>query len=119
MEIIDHTLPSLETAVTALGALAQTHRLAVFRELVQAGQSGLAAGVLAQRLEVPRSSLSFHLSALKKGGLVTERREGRSIIYSADFAAMHALVGFLLHNCCAGEAAASELITQFERGGAS
>lgn len=116
MEIIDKTLPDLDTAVAALGALAQTHRLAVFRELVQAGCGGVAAGALAKRLEIPPSSLSFHLSALKKGGLIAERREGRSIIYTADFPAMHALIGFLLHNCCAGDAAARDLITKFETG---
>ncbi|MEM6586259.1 MAG: metalloregulator ArsR/SmtB family transcription factor [Pseudomonadota bacterium] len=116
MEIIDRDLPDLSSAVTALGALAQTHRLAVFRELVQAGSGGVAAGALAERLNIPSSSLSFHLSALKKGGLIEERREGRSIIYTADYAAMHALVAFLLRNCCAGDAAQSELITQFATG---
>ena len=116
MEIIDRDLPNLSSAVAALGALAQTHRLAVFRELVQAGNGGVAAGALAKRLDIPPSSLSFHLSALKKGGLVAERREGRSIIYTADYAAMHALVAFLLHNCCAGGAVAPELITQFATG---
>ncbi len=115
MEIIDESLPNLSIAVGALGALAQTHRLAVFRELVQAGGEGVAAGELAQRLEIPPSSLSFHLSALKKGGLIKERREGRSIIYSADYAAMHALVAFLLHNCCAGSSAAPQLITQLQK----
>lgn len=116
MEIIDENLPDLSSAVAALGALAQTHRLAVFRELVQAGSGGVAAGALAKRLDVPPSSLSFHLSALKKGGLIGERREGRSIIYTADYAAMHTLVAFLLHNCCASDAVSPELITQFAVG---
>lgn len=106
----------LEGAVTALGALAQTHRLTVFRELVQAGCNGLAAGAIAERLGIPRSSLSFHLSALKQGGLIAERREGRSIIYTADFAAMRALIAFLLHNCCAGDERTGELIEVFETG---
>lgn len=109
----------LDSAVTALAALAQTHRLSVFRELVQAGHKGIAAGALADRLGTPRSSLSFHLSTLKQGGLIAERREGRSIIYTADFAAMRSLIAFLLHNCCAGDAVASELIEQFETGAAS
>ncbi|MEM7703861.1 MAG: metalloregulator ArsR/SmtB family transcription factor [Pseudomonadota bacterium] len=113
---MDRDLPDLSSAVAALGALAQTHRLALFRELVQAGNGGVPAGALAKRLEIPPSSLSFHLSALKKGGLVEERREGRSIIYTADYTAMHALVAFLLHNCCAGDAVAPELITQFAKG---
>ena len=118
MEMNDsHRDPSsLEGAVTALGALAQTHRLTVFRELVQAGQSGLAAGAIAERLGIPRSSLSFHLSALKQGGMIAEQRAGRSIIYTADFAAMRALIAFLLHNCCAGDDRAGELIEHFETG---
>ncbi|MDJ0978640.1 MAG: metalloregulator ArsR/SmtB family transcription factor [Erythrobacter sp.] len=107
---------TLESAVSALGALAQAHRLSVFRELVEAGSSGLAAGALADRLAVPRSSLSFHLSNLKQTGLIAERRAGRSIIYTANFARMRALVAFLLHNCCAGDAAAGKLVEQFEAG---
>ncbi|MEM6494029.1 MAG: metalloregulator ArsR/SmtB family transcription factor [Pseudomonadota bacterium] len=98
--------------------MAQIHRLSVFRELVQAGSGGLAAGAIAQGLDIPRSSLSFHLSALKQAGLIRERREGRSIIYTADFAAMRGLIAFLLHNCCAGDAAATELVEQFETGAA-
>jgi len=110
MEMTDTTQTELEVAVTALGALAQTHRLNVFRELVKAGHTGIAAGVLAQRLNVPRSSLSFHLSTLKESGLITECREGRSIIYTAHFAAMHALVGFLLKDCCSSDWQASETL---------
>ena len=106
----------LDGAVTALAALAQTHRLTVFRELVQAGCNGLAAGAIAERLQIPRSSLSFHLSALKQSGLIAERREGRSIIYTADYAAMRSLIAFLLHNCCAGDDRAGELIEHFETG---
>nr|WP_325065427.1 metalloregulator ArsR/SmtB family transcription factor [Parerythrobacter jejuensis] len=90
-------------AVSALGALAQEHRLAVFRALVQAGQSGLAAGAIADRLGLPSSSLSFHLSNLRESGLITQQREGRSIIYRADFSAMRGLVAYLLENCCGDE----------------
>jgi len=108
MEMTDATQIELEVAVIALGALAQTHRLNVFRELVKAGCTGIAAGVLAQRLNIPRSSLSFHLSTLKESGLITERREGRSIIYTAHFVAMHALVNFLLKDCCSNDWQASE-----------
>jgi len=89
-------------AVEALGALAQEHRLALFKLLVQAGDEGLAAGVIAERLGVPNSSLSFHLAHLNRAGLIRQRREGRSLIYTADYGAMNALVGYLLENCCAG-----------------
>lgn len=86
----------------ALSALAQEHRLAAFRLLVQAGEQGVAAGVLAEQLDVPPSSMSFHLAQLANAGLVTQRRESRSIIYSADYAAMNGLMGYLTENCCGG-----------------
>ena len=89
-------------AVEALGALAQENRLEAFRLLVQAGREGLPAGALASALDVPNSSLSFHLAQLSKAGLVTQERRHRSIIYRADYAAMNALVGFLMENCCSG-----------------
>lgn len=89
-------------AVDALSALAQEHRLAVFRLLVQAGRDGLAAGRIAELLSMPNSSLSFHLAQLSKAGLVAQERQHRSIIYRADFAAMNALVSFLMENCCGG-----------------
>ncbi len=88
--------------VRALAALAQNHRLAAFRLLVQAGVEGIPAGVLADRLGVPASSMSFHLAQLANAGLVTQRRASRSIIYSADYAAMNALMGYLTENCCGG-----------------
>ena len=94
-----------DQAVRSLGALAQEHRLAAFRLLVQAGDAGLAAGVLADRLGVPASSLSFHLAQLTQAGLIIQRREGRSLIYSADYAAMAMLMAFLTENCCGGVAA--------------
>lgn len=94
--------PQLDQTVRALGALAQEHRLAAFRLLVQAGPDGLAAGVLAQRLAVPPSSLSFHLAQLNNAGLITQRRRGRSILYAADFAAMAGLMSYLTENCCGG-----------------
>lgn len=89
-----------DTAVRALSALAQDNRLAAFRLLVQAGPDGLAAGVLADRMAVPPSSLSFHLTQLTHAGLIVQRREGRSIVYSADYTAMGALMAFLTENCC-------------------
>jgi DNA-binding transcriptional ArsR family regulator len=91
-------------AVAALGALAQEHRLALFRLLVQAGAEGMAAGALAEELGVPNSSLSFHLAQLHRAGLIRQERCGRSLIYSADYTAMNELIGYLMENCCAGSA---------------
>ncbi len=93
-----------DQVIRSLGALAQEHRLAVYRLLVQAGAQGLPAGVLAEKLGVPPSSMSFHLAQLAHAGLVTQRRESRSIIYSADYAAMNRLMGYLTENCCGGVA---------------
>ena len=90
------------TVVSALGALAQEHRLALFRLLVQAGARGMPAGVIADALGVPNSSLSFHLAQLTKAGLIRQERQRRSLIYSADYAAMNDLVGYLMENCCGG-----------------
>jgi len=86
--------------ITALAALAQDHRLATFRLLVEAGPHGMPAGQIADRLGLAASSLSFHLSQLERSNLVVRRRAGRSLIYSADFAAMNALIGYLTDNCC-------------------
>lgn len=91
-----------DTVIRALGALAQEHRLAAFRSLVQAGADGLSAGALAEMLQLPNSSLSFHLAQLTNAGLTRQRRQGRSLIYSADYNAMNALMGYLTQNCCAG-----------------
>ena len=97
-----------DSAIAALGALAQEHRLALFRLLVQAGEDGMAAGAIASALDVPNSSLSFHLAQLSRAGLIRQRREHRSLIYSADYAAMNLLVGYLMENCCAGAACGPE-----------
>ena len=91
-----------ETVIRALAALAQEHRLAAYRLLVQAGADGIAAGVLAEALGVPASSMSFHLAQLTHAGLITQRRQSRSLIYSADYAAMNRLMGYLTENCCGG-----------------
>jgi ArsR family transcriptional regulator, arsenate/arsenite/antimonite-responsive transcriptional repressor len=96
--------------IRALGALAQDHRLAAFRLLVQAGPDGLAAGALAQAIGAPASSMSFHLAQLTNAGLVTQRRASRSIIYAADYAAMNSLVGFLTENCCNGASCAPNVL---------
>jgi DNA-binding transcriptional ArsR family regulator len=89
-------------AVAALAALAQDHRLAVFRLLVQAGPEGMPAGQVADALSLSPSALTFHFDRLRGAGLVTVRREGRSMIYAAQFDAMNALLGFLTENCCQG-----------------
>lgn len=89
-------------AIEALSALAQEHRLALFRLLVQAGERGMAAGAIADALGVPNSSLSFHLAQLNRAGLIRQERQHRSLIYRANYAAMNALVGYLMENCCAG-----------------
>ena len=91
-----------DSAILALGALAQEHRLALFRLLVRAGDKGMAAGAIAENLGVPNSSLSFHLAQLKQAGLVMQERQHRSLIYRANYPAMKALVDYLLENCCAG-----------------
>lgn len=87
-------------AVQALAALAHETRLAIFRMLVERGPDGLPAGVIAERLDVPPSSLTFHVQHLHRAGLVTQRRVSRQLIYAADFAGMNGLVGFLTENCC-------------------
>jgi len=90
------------SAIEALAALAQEHRLAAFRLLVQAGKEGMSAGAIADALGVPNSSLSFHLTQLRSAGLILQERQHRSLIYRADFGAMNGLVNYLLENCCAG-----------------
>ena len=93
-------------AIDALGALAQETRLAIFRMLVEAGPEGLPAGVIAERLGVPASSLSFHLAHLTRAGLLVQRRASRLLIYSADFDGMNRLLGYLTENCCGGDRSA-------------
>jgi ArsR family transcriptional regulator, arsenate/arsenite/antimonite-responsive transcriptional repressor len=89
-------------AVQSLGALAQETRLGIFRLLVQAGPEGMAAGQIGDKLDLAPATLSFHLAGLTRAGLARSRQEGRFVIYSADFQAMNALVGFLSKNCCGG-----------------
>ncbi len=91
-------------AIAALGALAQETRLAIFRLLVERGPEGMAAGAIAERLRIPAATLSFHLAQLGHAGLVAPRRESRSLIYSANFANMNALVAYLTENCRGGTA---------------
>ena len=89
-------------AVTALAALAQDNRLNVFRLLVQAGPEGMPAGAVATALGLPPNTLTFHFDRLRTAGLISVRREGRSMIYAARFDTMNALLDFLTENCCAG-----------------
>jgi len=89
-------------AVAALAALAQDNRLDVFRLLVQAGPEGMPAGAVADALDLAPNTLTFHFDRLRMAGLVTVRRDGRSMIYAAQFEKMNALVGFLTENCCGG-----------------
>ena len=89
-------------AVAALAALAQDNRLDVFRLLVQAGPEGMAAGQVAESLGLAPNTLTFHFDRLRLAGLVTVRREGRSMIYAAQFDVMNGLLGYLTENCCQG-----------------
>src|SRR5215470_3172214 len=91
-------------AVAALSALAQDNRLDVFRLLVQAGPEGMAAGAVAEALDLAPNTLTFHFDRLRMAGLVTVRREGRSMIYAAQYDAMNALLAYLTENYCQGRA---------------
>jgi len=88
--------------IDALAALAQSSRLAIYRLLVERGPEGLPAGAIAEKLDLPAATLSFHLAHLSRASLVQGRQDGRFVIYSANFQSMNALVGFLTDNCCAG-----------------
>ena len=107
MESIDalHTLQE-HAAITALAALAQTMRLRVFRALVGAGPRGMTPSALGALLDVPASTLSFHLKELMHAGLVTQERDGRHLIYRAAMPQMNALLGYLTAHCCEGASTA-------------
>lgn len=98
----EYPLMKAASAIEALGALAQEHRLALFRMLVQAGDKGMSAGGIAKALGVPNSSLSFHLTQTRNAGLILQERQHRSLIYRANYPAMNGLVAYLMENCCAG-----------------
>jgi ArsR family transcriptional regulator, arsenate/arsenite/antimonite-responsive transcriptional repressor len=102
-------------AVQSLAALAQDSRLEVYRQLVQAGPEGAAAGELARHIGIPANTLSFHLKTLHHAGLVEARPAGRFIYYSANYAAMNALLGFLSENCCGGRACAPVIAPERRR----
>jgi DNA-binding transcriptional ArsR family regulator len=93
-------LMDAKRTVEALGALAHENRLAIYRMLVEIGPDGLSAGLIAERLGVPASSLTFHLQHLLRAALVTQRRLSRQLIYAADFSTMNSLIGYLTENCC-------------------
>ncbi|HZI40991.1 MAG TPA: metalloregulator ArsR/SmtB family transcription factor [Gemmatimonadaceae bacterium] len=92
-------------AVKALAALAQDTRLAIYRLLVQQGPEGLPAGTIAERLNVPAATLSFHLKELTNAGMIGPRQDGRFVYYSANYERMNDLLGYLSENCCQGESA--------------
>lgn len=89
-------------ALKALGALAQDTRLAIFRLLVQAGNDGLSVGTIADKLDLPGATLSFHLKELANADLIEARQDGRFIYYSANYAQMNGLLAYLTENCCQG-----------------
>lgn len=95
-----------DQVISALEALAQEHRLAVFRALVQAGPAGLTPTHLSEKLDIAAPTLSFHLAQLRHAGLVSVTRDGRSLIYAAGYDTMQKVVDFLMENCCAGSACA-------------
>ena len=94
--------------IRALAALAQPVRLQVFRALVVAGQGGMTPGTMADGLDIPANTLSFHLKELAHAGLVSQERSSRNIIYRAEYERMNALLGYLTENCCRGESCATD-----------
>ena len=95
----------LLAAVKSLGALAHEHRLAIYRLLIKQGPEGLPAGIVGKRIGLTPSSLTFHLQALQRAGLIRQLRSGRQLFYSADFSAMNDLVDYLTDECCIESAA--------------
>lgn len=93
----------IKDATEKLAALGNESRLGIFRLLVEAGPDGLSAGDLCRALDMPAATASFHFSHLARSGLLESKRQGRSIIYTANFPEMDGLIAFLTHNCCQGE----------------
>lgn len=93
----------ISKAVSLFDALSQETRLKAFRLLVKAGQGGLPAGALSEKLGTPHNTLSFHLNHLSNAGIIKSRREGRSIIYFANYEVMHKLISFMVKDCCSGD----------------
>ena len=90
-------------ALLAFAALSQETRLRILRMLVVAGEEGLPAGTIAEKADVSPSNVSFHLKELERAGLLTQRRESRSIIYKADYGVLGGLIRFLMEDCCGGK----------------
>jgi ArsR family transcriptional regulator len=103
-------------AVSSLSALAHAGRLEVFRLLVKAGPQGLAAGRIAETAGILPNTLSASLNILSHAGLIRSRRDGRSVIYSADYGAMSGLLAFLMEDCCSGEPAICAPLAEIARG---
>jgi ArsR family transcriptional regulator len=93
----------IDHALTALSALAQESRLKVFRLVVRCGPDGMSAGDIARALKVPANTMSSHLAILTRAGLVSSRKQGRSIIYAVDFDGTRKLLSFLVEDCCGGK----------------
>lgn len=93
----------IQQALILFDALSQETRLSVFRLLVQAGPEGMSAGTLSEALGTPHNTLSFHLNHLSNAGIVSSRRAGRSVIYSANFPRMRELIGFMVKDCCSAD----------------
>lgn len=91
---------NLENATKAFSALSQATRLKVFKILIEYGKAGTAAGTISDRLKIPHNTLSFHLSHLSKAGLISSRKDGRSVIYSANVDSIEELISYLKENCC-------------------
>ncbi|MCB1702307.1 MAG: helix-turn-helix transcriptional regulator [Pseudomonadales bacterium] len=93
----------IQEAIILFDALSQETRLKVFRLLIRSGADGLAAGALSEKLGTPHNTMSFHLNHLANARIVSSRKEGRSVIYTANFDVMAALIGFLVKDCCSDE----------------
>lgn len=106
----------IQNAITMFDALSQETRLRAFRLLVRAGVEGMPAGAVSEQLGTPHNTMSFHLKHLSNAGLISSRKEGRSVIYFANYDAMRDLIGFLIKDCCSGDFAS---IRQDKRKGCS
>jgi DNA-binding transcriptional ArsR family regulator len=91
---------NLENATKAFTALSQETRLKVFKILVEYGKTGVSAGIIGERLNIPHNTLSFHLSSLSKVDLISSKKDGRQMIYCANISAIEELIGYLKENCC-------------------
>jgi len=106
--VISYGAMKIPAVIAALGALAHEYRLAVYRLLVERGPEGLPAGIIGERVGLVPSSLTFHLQALQRAGLIRQTRASRQLIYSADYAVMNELVGYLTDNCCGASGGACD-----------